>query len=147
LFPTLASASLKLRSLCSDKLYFRFLSIPLTWETEEYKPAQHLVFITEYYGWWDSQPTQFLTTSGAEFYTEGHPIPPEISSMNLDIDKACILMQIQNTMQAFPEGFHIFHHLPNWIFATNVQGILKLLLPRFSGEFIHEPRWPTLPWQ
>ena len=51
LFPTLTTASLKLRGLCSDKLYFRFLSTPLTWVNEEYEPAQHLVFVTEYYGW------------------------------------------------------------------------------------------------
>ena len=74
-------------------------------------------------------------------------MPPEISRMNLEIDKIFIQLQMQNTMEAFPEGFHIFHHSPNWIFATNIQGILKLLVPKFSEEFIHEPRWPTVPWQ
>ena len=96
LFPTLTTASLKLRNLCSDKLYFRFLSTPPTWENEEYKPAQHLVFITEYFGWWDSQPTQFLTIIGVEFYTEKKPIPLKVSSMNLDIDEVFIQLQIQN---------------------------------------------------
>ena len=129
-------------------IYFRFLSTPPTWVNEEYEPAQHIVFITEYYGCWDSQPTQFLTTHGAEFYNTGlHPVPPEISRMNLEIDKIFIQLQMQHTMEAFPEGFHIFHHSPNWIFATNVQGILKLLVPKFSGEFIHESHWPTVPWQ
>ena len=147
LFPTLTTASLKLRNLCSDKLYFKFLSTPPTWENEEYKPAQHLVFITEYYGWWDSQPDQFLTTLSVEFYKEGHHPMPTISSMNLDIDKVFIQLQMQNTIETFPEGFHIFHHSRNWIFATNVQGILKLLVPKFSGDFIHELHWPTVPWQ
>ena len=67
--------------------------------------------------------------------------------MNLKIDKVFIQMQMQNTMEAFQEGFHIFHHSPNWIFATNVQEILKLLLPKFSGDFLHEPHWSTQPWQ
>ena len=59
---------------------------------------------------WDSQPTQFLSTLGATFYKEGHhPVPPEISRMNLEIDKIFIQLQMQNTMEAFPEGFHIFH--------------------------------------
>ena len=89
-----------------------------------------------------------LSTLGAEFYKEGHhPVPPKISSMNLEIDKIFIQLQMQNAIEAFPEGFHIFHHSSNWIFATNVQGILKLLVPKFSGDFIHEPRWPTVPWQ
>ena len=67
--------------------------------------------------------------------------------MNLEIDKVFIQMQMQNTIEAFQEGFHIFHHSPTWIFATNVQGILKLLLLKFSGDFLHEPHWPTQPWQ
>ena len=49
LFPTLTMASSKLRDLCSDKLYFKFYSTPPTWEFEEYEPAQHIVFVTEYY--------------------------------------------------------------------------------------------------
>jgi len=36
LFPTLTTASLKLRGLCSDKLYFKFLSTPPIWVNEEY---------------------------------------------------------------------------------------------------------------
>ena len=76
LFPTLTTASLKLRRLCSDRLYFQFLSTPPIWVNEEYEPAQHIVFITEYCGWWDSFPTQFLTTPGAEFYnTRYHSVP------------------------------------------------------------------------
>ena len=73
LFPTLTTASLKLRGLSSDKLYFKFLSTPLIWVNEEYEPAQHIVFITEYYGWWDSFPIQFLTTPDAEFYNRISP--------------------------------------------------------------------------
>ena len=148
LFPTLTTASSKLRDLCSNKLYFRFHSIPPTWENEEYEPAQHIVFITEYFGWWDSQPAQFLSTNGDKFYNEGHhPVPQKISGMNLKIDKVFTQLQLQHTMEAFPTGFHIFHHSANWIFATNIQGILKLLVPKFSENFIHEPRWPTIPWQ
>ena len=39
LFPTLTKASLKLRDLCLEKLYFRFLSTPPIWEEDQYKPA------------------------------------------------------------------------------------------------------------
>ena len=148
LFPTLTAASLKLKDLCSEKLYFKFHSTPPTWENiEDYEPAQHIVFVTEYFGWWDSLPTQFLTTNDDRFYkARYHPVPPEISGMNLTIEKARTQLQMQSTMEAFPTGFHIFHHSPNWIFATNVQGILKTLVPKFTGNFIHEPRWPTIPW-
>jgi len=142
LFPTLTKASLKLRNLYSEKQYFQFLSTPPIWEDEQYKPAQHLVLISEYYGWWNTQPTQFLTTIGAEFYTEGAPIPQKVSRMNLEIDRVFIQLQMKNTIDTFPEGFHIFHHSSNWIFTTNVQGILKLLLSKFSGDFIHEPHRP-----
>ena len=146
LFPSLTTASSKLRGLCSDKLYFKFHSIPPTWEDEEYEPAQHIVFVTEYFSWWDSFANQFLSPNGDEFYNKGlHPVPPEISGIDLKIDKVSTQLQLQKIMEAFPTGFHIFHHSANWIFATNVQGILKLLVPRFSGNFIHEPRWPTFP--
>jgi len=148
LFPTLTTASLKLKGLCSDKLYFKFYSTPPIWVNEEYEPAQHIVFITEYYSWWRSSDDQFLTTPGAEYYNpEHHPMPPEISRMNLRIDQVFAQLHMQHIMETFPQGFHIFHHSPNWIFATNVQGILKSLVPRFSGNFIHEPHWPTVPWQ
>ena len=50
IFPTLTKTSLKLRNLCSEKLYFQFLSTPPIWEDEQYKSAQHLVLIFEYYG-------------------------------------------------------------------------------------------------
>ena len=144
LFPTLTTASAKLRGLCSDRLYFKFHSIPPNYEDEEYQPAQHIVFVTEYYGWWDSFSVQFLSPNGDEFYNKGlHPVPPEISSINLRIDKVYTQLQLQQIMEAFPSGYHIFHHSANWIFATNEQGILKLLVPKFSGNFIHEPRWPT----
>jgi len=146
LFPTLTTASLKLRGLCSEKLYFKFHSTPPIWEFEEYEPAQHIVFVTEYFGWWDSQPSQFLS-NGDEFYNTGyHSVPPQISEINLKIDKISVQLQMQHIMEAFPTGFHIFHHSANWIFATNIQSVLKLLVPKFSGNFIHEPLWPTIPW-
>ena len=68
LFYTLTKASLKLRNLSSEKLYFRFLSTPPIWKEDQYKPAQHLVLISEYYGWWNTQPTQFINTVGANLY-------------------------------------------------------------------------------
>jgi len=141
LFPTLTAASLKLKDLCSDKLYFKFHSTPPTWETvEDYEPAQHIVLVTEYFGWWDSIPTQFLATDD-RFYKEGyHPVPTKLSDTHLSIEKARTQMQMQSTMEALPMGFHIFHHSQNWIFLTNVQGILKTLIPKFTGNFIHEPR-------
>ena len=148
LFPTLTTASSKLKDLCSDKPYFRFHSTPPTWEYEEYEPAKHIVFVTEYFGWWDSFPDQFLTTTGDEFYNKGyHPVPPEISEINLNIEKVSSQLKMQHIMEIFLTGFHIFHHSANWIFATNIQSILKLLVPKFTGNFIHEPRWPTIPWQ
>ena len=87
LFPTLTIASLKLKGLCSDKLYFKFYSTPPIWEFESYKPAQHIVFITEYSSWWHpsddrflTNDDQFLTTPVAKYYDpKHHPIPPEIS--------------------------------------------------------------------
>jgi len=148
LFPTLTTASLKLKDLCSDKLYFKFYSTPPVWEFESYQPAQHIVFITEYYSWWRSSDDQFLTTPGAKYYDpKHHPMPPTISPINLRIDQIYTQLHMQRIMETFPQGFHIFHHSPNWIFATNVQGILKLLVPQFSGNFLHEPRWSTVPWQ
>jgi len=149
LFPTLTNASSKLRDLCSDKLYFRFHSTPPIWEDEWYEPAQHIVFVTEYFGWWDSQPTQFLSTNGDKFYSEEYlpKINQEIFGTDLKIDRVFTQLQLQHIMEAFPAGFHIFHHSANWIFATNVQGILNWLLPKFTGNFIHEPHWPTIPWQ
>ena len=126
LFPTLTTASLKLRGLCSDKLYFKFYSTPPVWEFESYQPAQHIVFVTEYYSWWRSSEDQFLITPGTEYYNpEHHPKPPEISPINLRIDQVYAQLHMQHIMKTFPQGFHIFHHSPNWIFATNVQGILK----------------------
>jgi len=90
LFPTLTAASLKLKGLCSEKLYFKFHSTPPTWENiEHYEPAQHIVLVTEYFGWWDSLPTQFLTTNDDKFYKAGyHPVLPKISGINLTIEKA-----------------------------------------------------------
>ena len=37
------------------EVFFRFMSIPPVQE-EHYKPALHLIFIPEYYGWWNTQP-------------------------------------------------------------------------------------------
>ena len=101
LFPTLTAASLKLKDLCSDKLYFKFHSTPPTWENiEDYEPAQHIVLVTEYFGWWDSLPTQFLTANEDRFYKAGyHPVPQEISEMNLPIEKARTQLQMQSTMK------------------------------------------------
>jgi len=59
------SSILKLKGICSVKLYFRFVSIPPAWETEQYKPAQHLLLISEYYGWWNFEPEKFIDTVGA----------------------------------------------------------------------------------
>jgi len=147
LFPTLTNASLKLKDLCSMKLYFKFYSTPPVWEDESYLPAQHLVFITEHYNWLRYPDERFLTTPGAKYYDpKEHPIPPTISPLNLRIDQIYTQLHIQRIMETFPEGFHIFHHSPNWIFATNVQGVLNLLVPQFSGSFLHEPRWTSPPW-
>jgi len=148
LFPTLTNASLKLKDLCSNKLYFKFYSTPPVWENESYLPAQHLVFVTEHYNWLSAPDDQFLTTPGAKYYDpKEDPIPPPIFPINLRIDQIYTQLHLNLIMKTFPEGFHIFHHSPNWIFATNVQGILQSLLPQFSGNFIHEPRWPTAPWE
>jgi len=49
------------QSLCKTwrhvlwEVFFRFMSIPPVQE-EHYKPALHLIFIPEYYGWWNTQP-------------------------------------------------------------------------------------------
>ena len=114
LFPTLTTASLKLKDLCSDKLYFKFYSTPPVWEFESYQPAQHIVFVTEYYSWWRSSDDQFLTTLGAEYYNpDHHPKPPEISPINLRIDQ----VYAQTLVPALES--RRLTDLPHWL-AVNV---------------------------
>jgi len=67
-------------------------------------------------------------------------MPHKISSMNLEIDRVFNQIQMKTSVENLPEGFHIFHHSLNWIFATTVQGILKLLL-KLSEEFLHDHQW------
>ena len=63
---------------------------------------------------------------------------PTISSMNFEIDQVFNQIQMRCSIENLPEGFHIFRHSSNQIFATNVRGILKILLRKFSKEFLHE---------
>ena len=88
--------------------------------------------------WMVEYSTNTINTIGAEFYAEDASIPPKVSSMNLEIDRIFNQLQMQS---ALPEGFHIFHYSHNWIFATNVKEILKLLLSKFSEDFLHVPHW------